>query len=126
MTGGGGQRGKLPDEGEEAGGGAKTVIGIAGKVAEEHFFFVEEAEHDQRNNQEKARERPPGSQRGRQEKQHENGAEVHRMADQPIGSRGDDALPFFDLDRARSETVLLHDPKGDQITSEDQELGKHR
>ena len=120
------RREKLPEEGEEAGAGAEAVVGIAGEVAAKHFFFVEEAEDDQRDGEEKARKRPPGAKRGRHEEQHENSAEVHGMADQPVGSSRDDALPFFDLDGARSETVLLHDPKGDQIAGEYEKLGKNR
>src|SRR5229473_4529141 len=116
----------LPEEGEEAGAGAEAVVGIAGEVAAEHFFFVEEAEDDQRNDEEEARERPPGAKRQRREEQHENGAKVHGMADEPIGSRGYDSLPFFDLHGARGETVLLHDPKSDQIAGENEELGKNR
>src|SRR2546422_2843020 len=116
----------LPQEGEEAGAGAEAVVGIAGEVAAEHFFFVEEAEDDQRDDEEEARERPTGAKRKRREEQHENGAEVHGMADEPVGSRGDDSLPFFDLDSARGETVLLHDPKGDEVAGEDEELGKNR
>ncbi len=120
------RQGKLPEEGEEAGAGAEAVVGIAGEVAAEHSFFVEEAEDDQGDNGEEARERPPGAKRKRSEEQHENGAEVHGMADEPIRSRGDDLLPFFDLDDARGETVFLHDPKGDQQADEYQELGKNR
>jgi len=116
---------KLPKEGEEAGAGAEAVVGIAGEVAAEHFFFVEEAEDDQGDNSEETRERPPGAERKRSEKQHENGAEVHGMADEAVGPGGDDALPFFDLDGARGETVFLHDPKGDQVAGEDKELGKN-
>jgi len=56
---------KLPEEGEEAGAGAEAVVGIAGEVAAEHFFFVEEAEDDQRDGEEETRERPPGAQRTR-------------------------------------------------------------
>ncbi len=115
----------LPQEGEEAGARAEAVVGIAGEVAAEHFFFVEEAEDDQGNDEEEAWERPPGAKRERREEQHENGAEVHGMADEPVGSRGDDSLPFFDLDGARSETILLHDPEGDQITGEYEELGEN-
>src|SRR5882724_6365987 len=48
------------------------------------------------------------------------------MADEAIGSSGDDSLPFFDLDGARGETILFHDPEGDQIAGEDEELGKNR
>ena len=121
-----GQREKLPEEREEAGAGAEAVLGIAGEVAAEHFFFVEEAEDDQRDGEEEARQRPPRAKRQRREEEHENGAEIHGMADQPVGSSGNDSLPFFDLDGARSETVLLHDPKGDQIADEDEELGKNR
>ncbi len=119
-------RRKLPEEGQEAGTGAEAVVGIAGEVAAKHFFFVEEAEDDQRNDEVEAWERPPGAERRRQEEQHENGAEVHGMADEAIGSGGDDALPFFDLNGARGETVLLHDPKRHQIAGEDEELGKNR
>jgi hypothetical protein len=117
---------ELPEEGEEAGAGAEAVVGIAGEVAAEHFFFVEEAEDDQRDGEEETGERPPRAERRRHEEQHENSAEVHGMADQPVGSSGDDALPFFDLDGARSETVFFHDPKGDQIAGEYEELGKNR
>src|SRR6266568_4443949 len=117
---------RLPEEGEEAGAGAEAVVGIAGEVAAQHYFLVEEAEDDQGDNGEEARERPPGAKRERREEQHENGAEVHGMADEPIGSRGDDSLPFFDLDDARGETVFLHDPKGDQQADEYQDLGKNR
>ncbi len=120
------RQGKLPEEGEEAGAGAEAVVGIAGEVAGEHFFFVEEAEDDQRDDEEEAGERPPGAKRKRSEEQHENSAEVHGMADEPIGSGGDDFLAFFDLDGARGETVLFHDPKSDQIAGEDEELGKNR
>src|SRR6266851_1004293 len=116
----------LPEEGEEAGAGAEAVVGIAGEVAAEHFFLVEEAEDDQRNDEEEAWQRPPGAKRERREEQHENGAEVHGMADETIGSRGDDSLPFFDLDDARGETILFHDPKGDQQADEYQDLGKNR
>src|SRR6266852_6037456 len=116
----------LPEEGEEAGAGAEAVVGIAGEVTAEHFFLVEEAEDDQGNNGEEARERPPGAERKRREEQHENSAEVHGMADEPIGSSGDDSLPLFDLDGARGETVLFHDPKRDEIAGEDEELGKNR
>src|SRR5437899_7448268 len=115
----------LPQEGEEAGAGAEAVVGIAGEVAAEHFFFVEEAEDDQGDDEEEARERPTGAKRKRREEQHENSAEVHWMADEPIGSGGDDSLPFFDLDGARSETILLHDPEGEQITGEYEELGEN-
>ena len=120
------RQGKLPEEGEEAGAGAETVVGIAGEVAGEHFFFAEEAEDDQRDDEEEAGERPPGAKRKRSEEQHENSAEVHGMADEPIGSGGDDFLAFFDLDGARGETVLFHDPKRDEIAGEDEELGKNR
>ncbi len=106
-------REELPEEGEEAGPGAEAVVGIAREVAAEHFFFVEEAEDDQRDDEEEARERPPGAKRQRREEQHENSAKVHGMADEPIGSRGYDSLPFFDLDGARGETVFLHDPQRD-------------
>src|SRR5690348_14792343 len=54
---------KLPEEGEEAGACAEAVVRIAGEVAAEHFFFVEEAEDNQWNDEEEARERPPGAQR---------------------------------------------------------------
>src|SRR5439155_2152767 len=37
---------KLPKEGEEAVASAEAVVGIAGEVATEHFFFFEEAEDD--------------------------------------------------------------------------------
>src|SRR5258708_3357281 len=117
---------ELPDKGEEAGAGAEAVVGIAGEVAAEHFFFVEEAEDDQRDDEEETRQRPPGAKRKGREEQHENCAEVHGRADEPVGSRGNDFLPFFDLDSARGETVLFHDPKGDQIPGEDEELGKNR
>jgi len=40
------EQSSLPEEGDEAGAGAETVVGIAGEVAAEHFFFVEEAEDD--------------------------------------------------------------------------------
>jgi len=119
-------RGKLPEEGKEAGAGAEAVVGIAGEVAAKHFLFVEEAQDDQRDDEEEARQRPPGAKRQRRKEQHENGAEVHGMADQPVGSGGDDFLPLFDLDGARGETVLSHDPKDDQIASEDEELGQNR
>ena len=79
------QRGMLPEEGEEAGAGAEAVVGIAGEVAAEHFFFVQEAEDDQRDDEEEARERPPGAEGHWREEQHENGAEVHGMPDEPIG-----------------------------------------
>ena len=46
---------KLPEKGEEAGAGAEAVVRIAGEVAAEHFFFVEEAQHDQRDDEEEAR-----------------------------------------------------------------------
>ena len=120
------RQGKLPEEGEEAGAGAEAVVGIAGEVTGEHFFFAEEAEDDQRDDEEEAGERPPGAKRKRSEEQHENSAEVHGMADEPVGSRRDDSLPFFDLDSARGETVLLHDPKGDQVAGEDEDLGENR
>src|SRR5258708_19777070 len=113
-----GRREKLREEGEEAGAGAEAVVGIAGEVAAEHFFFVEEAEHDQRDDEEEARQRPPGAKRKRSEEQHENGAEVHGMADEPIGSSGNDFLSFFDLDVARGETVPFHNPNRDQIPAE--------
>ena len=117
---------ELSEEGEEARARAEAIVGIAGEVATEHFFFVEEAEDDQRDDKEEARERPPGAKRRRHEEQHKNSAEVHRMADEPVGSGGDDSLPLFDLDGARGETVLLHDPKSDQIAGEDEELRKNR
>src|SRR6266571_927412 len=117
---------RSPEEGEEAGTGAEAVVGIAGEVAAQHFFLVEEAEHDQGDNGEEARERPPGAKRERREEQHENGAEVHGMANEPIGSGGDDFLPFFDLDDARGETILFHDPKGDQQADEYPDLGENR
>ena len=117
---------ELPEEGEEAGAGTEAVVGIAGEVAAEHFFLVEEAEDDQGDNGVETRQRPPGAKRERREEQHENGAEVHGMANEPIGSRGDDFLPFFDLDDARGETILFHDPKGDQQADEYQDLGKNR
>ena len=41
----------LPEEGEEAGAGAEAVVGIAWEVAAQHFFLVEEAEHDQRDDE---------------------------------------------------------------------------
>src|SRR5258708_21717434 len=116
---------RVAQEGEEAGTGAEAVVGIAGEVAAEHFFFVEEAKHDQRDDEEKARQRQPGAKRQRSEEQHEDSAEVHGMADEPIRSGGDDSLSFLDLNGARSEAVFLHDPKGDHITREDEELGKN-
>jgi len=91
-----------------------------------HFFFVEEAEDDQRDDQEEARECPPGAKRQRREEQHENGAKVHGMAHEAIRPGRNDALAFFDLDGARGKTVFFHDPKGDEIASEDEELGKNR
>src|SRR5260370_1932217 len=115
----------LAEEGEEARAGAEAVVGIAGEVAAEHFFFVKKTEDDQGDNGEE-REGPPGAQRKGRKKQHENSAEVHGMADEPVGSGGDDFLRFFDLDGARGETVLFHDPKGDQIAGENDELGKNR
>src|SRR5229473_1667585 len=111
---------KLPEEGEEAGAGAEAIVGIAGEVAAEHFFFVEEAEDDQGDDEKEARERPPGAKRRRREKQHKNCAKVHGMANEPIGPGGNDSLPFFDLDGARGETILFHDPEGDQIAGEDE------
>src|SRR5207245_4886572 len=99
--------------------------GIAGEVAAESLFFVEEAEDDQRDDEEEAWKCPPGAQRKGRKEQHENRAEVHRMTDEPVRSSGDDFLPFFDLDGARSETILLHDPEGDQITGEYEELGEN-
>jgi len=36
----------LPEEGEEAGARAEAVVGIAWEVVAQHFFLVEEAEHD--------------------------------------------------------------------------------
>ncbi len=104
----------------------QAIVGIAGEVAAEHFFFVEEAEDNQRDDEEEARQRPPGAKRRRSEEQHEDSAEVHGMADEAIRSAGDDALPFFDLDGARGKTIFFHDPKGDQIAGEDEELGKNR
>src|SRR2546425_9452858 len=126
MTEGGASREKLPEEGEEAGAGAEAIVGIAGEVVAEHFFLVEEAEDDQRDDEEEARLGPPGAKCEGREEQHENSAEIHGMTDEAIGSRGDDFVPFFDLDGARGETVLFHDPQGDEITGEDQELGKNR
>src|SRR6266481_596150 len=120
------RREKLPEEGEEAGAGAEAVVGIAGEVAAEHFFFVEEAEDDQRDDEEEARQRPPGAKRKGREEQHENSAEVHGMADEPVGSRGNDFLPFFDLNGAGGETVLFHHPERDEIAGEHEELGKNR
>ena len=117
---------ELPDKGEEAGAGAEAVVGVAGEVAAEHFLFMEEAEDDQRDDEEEARKRPPGAKRKGSEEQHENSTEVHGMADEPIGSRGNDFLPFFDLDGARGETVLFHDPKRDEIADEYEELGENR
>ena len=87
---------------------------------------MEEAEDDQRDDEEEARKCPPGAKRKRSEEQHENSAEVHGMADEAIGSGGDDSLSFFDLHGARGETILFHDPKGDQIAGEDEKLGKNR
>lgn len=104
----------------------EAVVGIAGEVAAKHFFFVEEAEDNQRDDEEEARERPPGAEGKGREEQRKNSAEVHGVADEAIGSRGDDSLPFFDLDGARGETILFHDPKGDQIAGENEELGKNR
>src|SRR5258708_26165443 len=118
------RREKLPEEGQEAGAGAEAVVGIAGEVAAEHFFFVEETEDDQRDGEKETWQRPPGAKRQRREEQHENSAEVHGMADQPIGAPGDDFLPFPDSDCARGETILFQYPKGDQIAGEDHELGK--
>src|SRR6266849_2239593 len=119
-------REKLPEQREKAGPGTEAVVGIAREVAAEHLFFVEEAEDDQRDDSEEAWKRPPGAKRKRREEQHENTAEVHGMADEPIGSRGDDFLPFFDLDGARGETILFHDPKRNQIAGGDEDLGKYR
>src|SRR5260370_30200106 len=117
---------RLPEEGEEAGGRAEAIVGIAGEVAAKHFFFVEEAEDDQRDDEEEARERPPGAKRQRREEQHKHGPEVHGMAYEAIRAGGDDALPFFDLDGARGETVFFHDPEGDEVAGEDEQLGKNR
>jgi len=103
----------------------EAIVGIAGEVAAKQFFFVEEAEDNQRDDEDEARERPPGAERQRREEQHENGAKVHGMADEAIRSAGDDALPFFNLDGARGKTIFFHDPKGDQIAGEDEELGKN-
>src|SRR5260370_37644128 len=111
---------KLPEEGEEAGTGAEAVVAIAGEVAAEHFFFVDEAEDDQGDDEKEARERPPGAKRRRREKQHENSAEVHGMANEAIGTSGNDPLPCFGLDGAEGEGDLLHDPEGDQIACEDE------
>jgi len=117
---------ELPEEGEEAGAGTEAVVGIAGEVAAEHFFFVEEAKDDQGDNGVETRQRPPRAKRKGRKEQHENRAEVHGMADEPVGSRRDDSLPFFDLDSARGETVLFHHPKGDQVAGEDEDLGENR
>src|SRR6266481_5169166 len=111
---------KLPEEGEEAGTRAEAVVGIAREVAAQHFFFVEEAEDDQGDDEKEARERPPGAEGRRREKQHENSAEVHGMADEAIGTSGNDSLAFIDLDGARGKTVFFHDPEGDQIAGEDE------
>ncbi len=121
-----GPRREVTRGGEEAVAGAEAVVGIAGEVAAQHFFFVEETEHNQRDDEEEARQRALGAKRQRREEQHQNGTEIHGMADEPIRSRGDDSLPFFDLDGARGETILFHDPKGDQIAGEYEELGKNR
>ena len=115
----------LPEEGEEAGARAEAVVGIAWEVAAQHFFLVEEAEHDQRDDEEEARQRPPGAQRKRREEQHKNRAEVHRMPNDTIGSGGDHSVPLLDLDGARSKAVHLHDPKRDQIAGEYKDLGKN-
>jgi hypothetical protein len=64
---------------------------------------VEEAEDDQRDDRVETRQGPPGAERQGREEQHEDSPEVHGMADEPIWARGNDALPFFDLDGARSE-----------------------
>ena len=54
-------RRQLPEEGEEAGAGAEAVVGIAGEIAAEHFFFVKEAEDDQGDNSVETRKRPAGA-----------------------------------------------------------------
>src|SRR5579864_1228635 len=117
---------RLPEEGNEAGAGAEAVFGIAGEVAAEHFFFVEEAEDDERDDEEKTRQRPPGAERERRENQHENRAEVHGMADEAIGSGGNDSLALLDLNGAGGEAVLLHHPKGEERAGEDEGFGKNR
>src|SRR5260370_38372067 len=103
----------LPEEGEEARAGAEAVVGIAGEVAAEHFFFVKKTEDDQGDNGEE-REGPPGAQRKGRKKQNEKSDEVHGIADKPVGTGGEDFVRSFELQVARGETVRLYAPTVDQ------------
>jgi hypothetical protein len=116
----------LPDERNEAGGGAEAIFGIAREVAAEDFFLVEDAEDEQRYEQEGTRQRPPGAQRQRREEEHENRSGIHGMPDEAIEAGGDHSLALLDLDGSGGKAVLLHDPNGDEIAGEDDDLGKNR
>jgi len=64
---------KLPEEGEEAEAGAEAILGIAGELLAEEFLFVEEAENDQRNEEEKGGQGDIGAER--------HGHEYHGQTD---------------------------------------------
>ena len=115
----------LPQQREEARASAEAVVGIAGEVAAEQFFLVEEAKHKKGNDEEETGQRPPRAQRQRREGEHENRAEVHGMPDEAIGSGRDHSVSFLDLDGAGGKAVFLHDPKGDERSGEDEDLGKN-
>src|SRR5215469_3654331 len=55
----------LPDEGEEVVARAEAVVGIAWEVAAQHFFLAEAGEHDPRDDEKEAGQRPPEAQRKR-------------------------------------------------------------
>ena len=115
----------LPEQGEQAVARAEAVVGIAWEVAAQHFFLVQEAEHDQRDDEYETEQRPPGAQRKRRQKQHKNRAEVHRMSNEAIRSGGDHSVSLLDLDGAGSKAVLFHDPKRYQIAGEYEDLRKN-
>ena len=116
----------LPEERDEPEAGAQAVFGIAGQLAAEDSFLVEQAQDDAGDEEGKGRPGEIGAERQGNEKPHHDHAEIHGVAHNAVGPGRDDRLAGPDLNDARSEAVNMKHPEHEEVRAKNEDQGKNR
>src|SRR5262245_53176685 len=113
----------LPHAGHQPIADPFAVFGIAGQVAHEELLLGENPPDDAGDEAERDDDTPQRAERDRRGKEHDQGADIHRMAHDGVGTGGDDRLVRRDLDDGCRVAVGLEGDEHDGETYHHQDVG---
>src|SRR5580704_10474827 len=116
----------LPDERQEAVTNLLPVLGVSVELPDEDALLADDAKREQERQRGRHPEPDRRADEERRAHEHENGAQVHRVAHDGVDARRYDALSPFGLDahQRRQERVVAKRAKEEQ--RREQETGAAR